>query len=90
MKHFLTTGDWTREDTAYAVWIRGAIPGDTVHVMKRLPYTAYANLDPRKDALTLRDLLTMQSGLACDDWNGASPCHMPKRPDWPWRASTNT
>jgi Phage capsid family len=22
------TGDWTREDTAYAVWIRGAIPGD--------------------------------------------------------------
>jgi CubicO group peptidase (beta-lactamase class C family) len=23
--------------------------------------------------LRLRDLLTMQSGLACDDWNGASP-----------------
>jgi hypothetical protein len=22
------TGDWTREDTAYATWIRGAIPGD--------------------------------------------------------------
>jgi hypothetical protein len=22
------TGDWTREDTAYAVWIRGSIPGD--------------------------------------------------------------
>jgi hypothetical protein len=22
------TGDWTRENTAYAVWIRGAIPGD--------------------------------------------------------------
>ena len=22
------TGDWTRDDTAYAVWIRGAIPGD--------------------------------------------------------------
>jgi hypothetical protein len=22
------TGDWTRSDTAYAVWIRGAIPGD--------------------------------------------------------------
>ncbi|MGH2840154.1 MAG: sialidase family protein [Solirubrobacteraceae bacterium] len=22
------TGDWTRDDTAYAVWIRGAIPGE--------------------------------------------------------------
>src|SRR5215207_2499047 len=22
------TGDWTREETAYAVWIRGSIPGD--------------------------------------------------------------
>ena len=52
---------------------RGAIPNDTVLVTKRLPYPSYANPDPRKNALTLRDLLTMQSGLACDDWNGASP-----------------
>jgi CubicO group peptidase (beta-lactamase class C family) len=52
---------------------RGAIPSDTELVIRRLPYTSYANPDPRKDALRLRDLLTMQSGLACDDWNGASP-----------------
>lgn len=52
---------------------RGALTGVAELVTKRLAYSGYANPDPRKDALTLRDLLTMQSGLACDDWNGASP-----------------
>jgi CubicO group peptidase (beta-lactamase class C family) len=52
---------------------RGALASENELVTKRLPYSRYANPDPRKDALTLRDLLTMQSGLACDDWNPASP-----------------
>ena len=52
---------------------RGALASESELVTKRLPYTSYANPDPRKDALTLRDFLTMQSGLACDDWDGKSP-----------------
>lgn len=52
---------------------RGALAGDGELVLKRLQYESYANADPRKDQLTLRDLLTMRSGLACDDWDGASP-----------------
>jgi CubicO group peptidase (beta-lactamase class C family) len=52
---------------------RGALSSDTDLVTKRLPYASYANPDARKDRLTLRDLLTMRSGLACDDWTAASP-----------------
>jgi CubicO group peptidase (beta-lactamase class C family) len=52
---------------------RGALANDGELVMKHLPYARYANPDPRKDRLSLRDLLTMQSGLACDDRDGDSP-----------------
>lgn len=44
-------------------------------VLPRLPYVSYANPDPRKQALTLGDLLTMHSGLACNDWDADSPGH---------------
>jgi CubicO group peptidase (beta-lactamase class C family) len=52
---------------------RGHLAGDGELVVKRLPYESYAKADPRKDQLTLRDLLTMRSGLACNDWDGNSP-----------------
>jgi CubicO group peptidase (beta-lactamase class C family) len=52
---------------------RRALDGDGELVTKHLPYERYANPDPRKDRLTLRDLLTMRSGLGCDDWDGGSP-----------------
>ena len=42
-------------------------------VFARLGYPAYANPDPRKDRVTLIDLLSNRSGLACNDRDGASP-----------------
>ena len=65
---------------------RGLLPSDTALVTARLSYDGYANPDPRKDRLTLRDLLTMRSGLACDDRNGDSPgneSRMYPTADWP-------
>src|SRR6516164_1442871 len=51
-------------------------------------YKPFANWDDRKSDLTLRDLMTMTSGLACDDNDDASPGqedHMQEQrtqPDW--------
>lgn len=42
-------------------------------IFRRLGYPAYANPDPRKDRITLFDLLSNRSGLACNDYDGASP-----------------
>jgi CubicO group peptidase (beta-lactamase class C family) len=64
---------------------RGALAGERELVMKRMPYGEYAHPDARKDKLTLHDLLTMRSGLACDDWDGDSPGTESKiylSPDW--------
>ena len=54
----------------------GNLSGERERVLPTLPYgplSAYANPDPRKASLTLGDLLTMRSGLACDDWDASSP-----------------
>lgn len=67
---------------------RGALPGVEEPVLARLPYgplSAYANPDPRKETLTLAHLLSMRSGLACDDWDGDSPGNENRlygREDW--------
>ncbi len=48
----------------------------------------FANLDPRKDGITLANLMTHTSGLACDDNDEASPGAEDslqgnaRRPDW--------
>jgi CubicO group peptidase (beta-lactamase class C family) len=64
---------------------RGMLAGENELVTKRLGYEQYANPDPRKTALTLKDLLTMQSGLACNDWDQSSPgneSRMYESADW--------
>jgi CubicO group peptidase (beta-lactamase class C family) len=52
---------------------RGLLLGEDELVTKRLPYQHYAAPDARKEGLTIKDLLTMRSGLACDDWDANSP-----------------
>ncbi|HEY0930257.1 MAG TPA: serine hydrolase [Gemmatimonas sp.] len=55
-------------------------------MLDRLGYQTTANPDPRKARITLQDLLTNQSGLACDDHDGASPGNETKlyeSADWP-------
>jgi CubicO group peptidase (beta-lactamase class C family) len=51
---------------------RGKLRADEP-VLRRLGYTAYANPDPRKDRITLIDLLSNRSGLSCNDHDPASP-----------------
>ena len=55
-------------------------------VLYRLGYASVANRDPRKSRITLTHLLSNQSGLACDDHDGASPGNEVKlydSVDWP-------
>lgn len=50
------------------------ISGVDARVLALLPERArkMQNPDPRKDRMTIEDLLTMSSPLECDDWNDAS------------------
>ena len=51
-------------------------------------YKDFANPDPRKQQITVQDLMTMDSGLACDDNDDASPGNedtmqsQSAQPDW--------
>jgi CubicO group peptidase (beta-lactamase class C family) len=54
-------------------------------VLAHMKYESYENADPRKAKITLRDMLTMQSGLACNDHDNASPGNeviIDEKPDW--------
>ncbi len=42
-------------------------------VLARLPYDTYANPDPRRAQITLEHLLSMRTGLACNDYDAQSP-----------------
>jgi CubicO group peptidase (beta-lactamase class C family) len=50
------------------------LSGVNARVLELLPARARRaqNKDPRKDRITVEDLLTMSSPLECDDWNDAS------------------
>jgi CubicO group peptidase (beta-lactamase class C family) len=67
----------------------GAKFGVDTPVLSLLPeYHDLANPDPRKRKITVQDLLSMDSGLACDDNDDASPGNedtmqgQDKQPDW--------
>lgn len=79
----------TKSVTALLIGIaidRGAIPSVKSKVMDLLPTRRPAfEADPRKAAMTLEDLLTMRSGLDCNDWDPKSPGHedkMYRQRDW--------
>ena len=62
----------------------GALSADTP-ALSRLKLTGYANPDPRKAKITVRDFLTMSSGLACNDHSDDSPGRetvLDDQPDW--------
>lgn len=48
---------------------RGDLPGPDARVFDLLGRPKMANPDPRKEQMTIEDLLTMSSILECDDWN---------------------
>jgi CubicO group peptidase (beta-lactamase class C family) len=63
---------------------KGAVALDDP-VLPRLGYATVANPDPRKSAITLRNLLTLQSGLDCNDYAPGSPGgenQLYGTPDW--------
>jgi CubicO group peptidase (beta-lactamase class C family) len=79
----------TKSITALLVGIaleRGYIPSIQSRVADLLPeYRGILEQDPRKAAITVEDLLTMRSGLDCDDWTPGSPGHedtMYEQGDW--------
>jgi CubicO group peptidase (beta-lactamase class C family) len=66
---------------------RGRIRGDRQPIAELLPWpvSSLANPDPRKAAITVGDLLSMRTGLACDDRDGSSPGNeqlIYSKPDW--------
>jgi CubicO group peptidase (beta-lactamase class C family) len=79
----------TKSVTALLVGIaleRGHIPSLQARVADLLPeYRDALQSDPKKAAITVEDLLTMRSGLDCDDWDPKSPGHedtMYEKRDW--------
>jgi len=62
---------------------KGFIANVDVPVISLLPeYTSYENPDKRKSDITVRHLLNMASGLACDDWYMRTEEAMQKSNDW--------
>lgn len=63
----------------------GKLGGAALPMLPRMTYQSYANPDPRKQAITLSDLLAMRSGLACNDYDAKSPGNEQRiyeYPDW--------
>ncbi|MEM9303494.1 MAG: serine hydrolase [Pseudomonadota bacterium] len=54
---------------------QGAIESANAPVLATWPERTFANPDPRKEAMTAEDLLTMSAILECNDWNQFSRGH---------------
>ncbi len=64
---------------------RGALTGVNELVLPHMSYTTYANPDPRKSKITLGNVLSMASGLDCNDHSNTSPGRetvLDDAPDW--------
>ena len=64
---------------------RGALHGPSQPVLPLLPYSAYDHPDPRKASITVGNLLSMSSGLDCNDHSSTSPGRenvIDETPDW--------
>ncbi|MDX1530719.1 MAG: serine hydrolase [Rhodothermales bacterium] len=64
---------------------RGALPGADAPALQYLDARPELHPDPRKDQITVEDLLTMSSILECNDWNSFSSGNeerMYLREDW--------
>jgi len=64
---------------------RGALTGIGERILPHMHYATYGNPDPRKSQITLDDLLSMTSGLDCNDHSSTSPGRetvLDKQPDW--------
>ncbi|HWA93296.1 MAG TPA: serine hydrolase [Terracidiphilus sp.] len=64
---------------------RGALAGVQEHVLPLLHYSIYEHPDPRKAMISLSDLLSMSSGLDCNDHSSTSPGRetvLDNAPDW--------
>lgn len=79
----------TKSVTALLVGIavdHGLIASVDTPIVDLLPdYAERLRSDPRKANIRVRDLLTMRSGLDCDDWRKDSPGHedrMYRKRDW--------
>jgi CubicO group peptidase (beta-lactamase class C family) len=79
----------TKSITALLIGIaidQGKIPSVREKIAKWLPWHEQTLLkDPRKAQITIEDLLTMRSGLDCNDWDPRSPGQedkMYKQEDW--------
>jgi len=63
----------------------GALTGASERVLPLMGYESYDHPDPRKAAMTLRDFLSMSSGLDCNDHSSDSPGRetvIDNEPDW--------
>lgn len=64
---------------------RHDLPSVNEPVLPHMSYSNYENPDPRKAKITIRDMMTMQSGLACNDHDNKSPGNevvIDAKPDW--------
>src|SRR6185369_6855217 len=72
---FLDTRSATKTVTGMLAGIaidKHLLSGVDARILDFFPKIRFDNPDPRKDAITVEDFLTMSSLLECDDWNDYS------------------